>query len=243
MMFNKNIFAPSTKVKPSTKDFEYAIKRQKRKSIALHVLADASVEVRAPKWVSTRVINDFVDHRSAWVVNQRQVQLEKLARRPCFRAGEYHYFIGKQYPLTVNTSKKTTVTLVEGNLLVTVVNPENEIQIEKALEKWYRIQAHSFFEERLFACFESFPDWFQDRYIMPELTVRKMRRRWGSCSSSGQITLNLAIIKMPQTCIDYVIIHELCHLYAFDHGKDFYRLLGSIMPSWKQQEQLIERIG
>ena len=226
-----------------SEEFDYAIQRQKRKTMALHVLADGSVEVRAPQWVSTKIIVEFVTNRSPWVIQQRRERLEKLARLPRFCDGEWHYFIGLPYRIRVEPGKTSGVTMVNEELFLIVVDPECEAQVEKALEKWYRLQAHDYFEERLFACFELFPDWFQDRHIMPELTIRKMRRRWGSCSSTGKITLNLAIVKMPQTCVDYVIIHELCHLHAFHHGKEFYRLLAAIMPDWKEQEELIERIG
>lgn len=226
-----------------SEDFDYAIKRQKRKTMALHVLSDGAVEVRAPQWVSTKIIVEFVTNRSPWVIQQRKERLEKLERLPRFCDGQWHYFIGRPYRITVRSGKTVSATVVNEGLLLIVVDPESESQVEKALEKWYRIRAHDYFEQRLFACFELFPDWFQDRHIIPELTIRKMRRRWGSCSSTGKITLNLAIVKMPQTCVDYVIIHELCHLHAFHHGKEFYRLLASVMPDWKVQEELIERIG
>lgn len=231
------------KLELRSEQFDYAIRRQKRKTIALHVLADASVEVRAPQWVSTKVIADFVNHRSAWVIEQRHDRLEKLAQLPSFCDGEWHYFLGHPYRICVRAGRPSSATMINDNLIVRVADPESEVQVEKALEKWYRLQAHEYFEERLFACFELFPDWFQDRHPMPELTIRKMRRRWGSCSSSGQVTLNLAIVKMPQTCIDYVIIHELCHLHAFHHRKEFYHLLALVMPGWKEQENLIERIA
>jgi predicted metal-dependent hydrolase len=111
------------------------------------------------------------------------------------------------------------------------------------MERWYRKKAIELYEERMFACFEQFPNWFQDKYVIPEITVRKMRRRWGSCSRAGEVTLNLALIKMPIRCLDYVIVHELCHLEAFHHGKAFYRLLALVMPSWKEQENLIEQLS
>ena len=78
---------------------------------------------------------------------------------------------------------------------------------------------------------------------MPDITIRKMRRRWGSCSSKGEVTLNLALIKMPLACIDYVVTHELCHLEAFHHGKPFYRLLAQVMPDWRERELLIEQLA
>jgi len=222
--------------------FNYVIKRQRRKSLALHVLVDGSVEVRAPKWLSRTVIISFVEGRVDWVVQQRSERLLKLQSLPVYRDGQSHYFMGQRYRLTLSRGT-AAAGLNAGLLQVTARDPDNPQQVQKSLEKWYRQQAKAVYDERMFACFESFPDWFQDRYPMPPITVRKMRRRWGSCSSSGQVTLNLSLIKMPQECLDYVIVHELCHLHVFHHGAAFYQLLGAVMPSWKEREALVERLA
>ncbi|MEH6556560.1 MAG: SprT family zinc-dependent metalloprotease [Oceanicoccus sp.] len=227
----------------SDKSFEYQIKRQRRKTIALHVLADGTVEVRTPKWVPKYELTDFVEQRSEWVVERRREVLKALANQPTFSDGQYHKFLGDNFPLCVTMSGRSGVEFKDGVILVKVRDTDDPDQVSKALERWYREKAIEIYEERVFACFESFPEWFQDKYVIPEITVRKMRRRWGSCSRSGDVTLNLTLIKMPVQSIDYVIVHELCHLEAFHHGKAFYRLLALVMPSWKEQEKLIEQLS
>lgn len=223
--------------------FDYVIRRQRRKTIALHVLEDATVEVRAPQWVSRRDLAAFVEERSGWVIGQRRSVLEKMALRPQFVSGQQHYFLGQRYPLELREASRSAAKMQDSHLLVSVPNTSDRQAIEQALIRWYRRQAESLFEERLFFCFENFPGWFQDRYPMPTTRIRKMRRRWGSCSSRGEITLNLALIKMPVECIDYVICHELCHLEVFHHGPAFYRLLSQVLEEWRDLEQLIERFA
>lgn len=223
--------------------FDYHIKRQRRKTIALHVLADATVEVRAPKRVPKYEIVDFVEQRSDWIVEQRRMALDKLALVPTFYHGQYHYYLGEQYPLHIIEGARAKVSFSDSVIVVTVRDKNSSAQIEKAVNRWYRQEAAAIYEERLFACFEVFPDWFQDKYTMPEVTVRKMRRRWGSCSSKGEVTLNLSLIKMPAECIDYVITHELSHLEEFHHGSTFYRLLAHVMPDWRERELLIEELS
>ena len=68
---------------------------------------------------------------------------------------------------------------------------------------------------------------------MPDIKLRKMKRQWGNCSLKGIITLNTALIKAPEICIDYVILHELCHFAEHNHSPRFYRLLTQVMPDWK----------
>lgn len=223
--------------------FDYVIKRQRRKTIALHVLADASVEVRAPKWVPKFELVNFVEQRVSWIAEQRQLRLKQLASKPSYCHGQYHPYLGNTYPLHLMAGKRATVCFKHSVLAITVGDIENEKLVEKALQQWYRQQAKRFFEERMFECFEVFPGWFKDKYRVPNITIRKMRSRWGSCSSKGDVTLNVALIKLPIHCIDYVVLHELCHLEYFHHGKSFYRLLASVMPDWRDNEKLIEKLA
>lgn len=223
--------------------FEYRVKRQRRKTLALHVLADGVVEVRAPGWVPRAEIAAFVESRSEWVVAQRRQVLEKLAQRPRFVSGHEHDYLGQKYPLQVSPGRNPRVAIQDGVLRVELASKPDPGAVERALMRWYRRRAEAVFEERLFASFERFPDWFQDRYTMPELKIRKMRRRWGSCSSRGVITLNVSMIRLPIDCIDYIICHELAHLEVFNHSKAFYRLLAQVVPDWRELEVDIDRLG
>lgn len=223
--------------------FDYTIKRQRRKTIALHVLADATVEVRAPKWVAKRELVAFVEERADWVVQQRREALAKLALQPRYRHGDYHQYLGGRHLLQVSSAGRASVVLDQGVLRVKVRDPADPEQIQKALEQWYRRQAKPLYERQMRVCFQAFPEEFQQKYSIPNITIRRMRRRWGSCSSRGEVTLNALLMKVPIECIDYVITHELCHLSAFHHGAAFYRLLTQVMPDWRAREQLLEQLS
>ena len=112
--------------------------------------------------------------------------------------------------------------------------------VQKALLAFYRRQAQSLFEERMALCFNAFPQQGLSAKKQPTVTIRKMRRRWGSCSSRGDVTLNLLLMRMPVSCIDYVIIHELCHLWEFNHGVAFYRLMARALPDWRVHKEQLE---
>ena len=77
----------------------------------------------------------------------------------------------------------------------------------------------------------------------PELKIRKMRTRWGSCTKSGVVTLNLELVRMPPECIDYVITHELCHMVEFNHSARFYEVQSRFMPDWKARKQQLEELA
>ncbi|MCC5088412.1 YgjP-like metallopeptidase domain-containing protein [Xanthomonas campestris] len=78
---------------------------------------------------------------------------------------------------------------------------------------------------------------------VPPLSLRMMQRQWGSCSPLGRISLNLSLIRVPGACIDYVILHELCHLKMHNHGKAFYRLLDAHLPGWREIKQRLESLA
>lgn len=224
-------------------DFEYSIKRQKRKSIALHVLTDASVEIRAPKWVAERELIQFVEQRVDWVVEQREKRLQQLANTPGFCQGEQHFYLGQRYPLTLREGTPNRNALIDNQLCLFVRDISCEGAVEKSLQQFYKSSAAILFQERMDHCYSMFPMQSLPYKPKPSIKLRKMRRRWGSCSSKGLVTLNTQLMKMPIKCIDYVIVHELCHLWEFNHSKAFYRLLSQAMPNWRECEKIIESIG
>lgn len=231
----------------STRDeasnFDYVIKRQRRKSIALHVLADGSVELRAPKWVAERELVRFVEQRIDWVVEKRNKRLQYIAQMPAFSTGQHHYFLGRRYPLKVLQGASRQNALTDGHLCLYVSDTSSTKLVESALQLFYRQQASVLFEQRMDHCYQQFPMQALSFKARPTVKLRKMRRRWGSCSSQAVITLNTQLMKMPIECIDYVITHELCHLWVFDHSKVFYHLLSQAMPGWRRWEQLIDTIN
>lgn len=96
------------------------------------------------------------------------------------------------------------------------------------------------FQERLEACY---PRVARFKVAYPALVVRRMKSRWGSCTAAGKITLNLKLIQMPKECIDYVVVHELCHLKEHNHSPAFYALLGKVMPDWEERKQKLNTMG
>ncbi|MFH5806169.1 M48 family metallopeptidase [Alienimonas sp. DA493] len=75
----------------------------------------------------------------------------------------------------------------------------------------------------------------------PEVRLRAMRRRWGSCTRGGTILLHPALARAPRPCVEYVVAHEFCHLLEFGHGRPFYRLLTTVLPDWEERREMLSR--
>jgi len=153
-------------------------------------------------------------------------------------------YLGKQYRLAVIYDKEIRndeVKLYRGKLQVTLSSvsgpSEQSLRIKKLLEKFYRLKAEQMFNETLNLVIGKF-----GKYQLPavKIQVRQMKTRWGSCSPNGLILLNPALIKAPKASIEYVLIHELCHLVERNHTKEFYILLERMMPDWKFWKDKLE---
>ena len=129
--------------------------------------------------------------------------------------------------------------LTRGQLLVMLPGePEPERgrdQIRALLHRWYLDRARAVFTEVLDASLLHFKGVEQ-----PRLIVRAMRSRWGSLSRAGSMTLNVNLVRAPRPCIEYVVVHELCHTRHRDHDARFFKLLGQVMPDWEQRKQRLE---
>ena len=217
------------------------IKRSRRRTVALYVHPDKSVEIRMPLLFSVDEIEPFLIKHSRWLFNRLDLPEKKPVEPKKFVSGELHYFLGKQYPLEVVASDKNSVVFDNEKIVIRQRVDKSTSQqvggslsrqdlVEKLLDRWYLEQAKRVFREISIPLVESMKKY----NVAPKsFAIKKMKTRWGSCSSKGNINLNLHLIKLPEQCIKEVILHELCHLVHFNHSKDFYALMTAEMPDWK----------
>ncbi len=220
---------------PSTvPELEYSVRFQHRRTLALHVLPDGAIEVRAPHGLADREIVKFVRSRFGWLLATRERMLRRSQRLRAGRGLEPALsLLGEELRLLL-TSGPSRVRRELDALHVSLPDPEDLASRERLLQRWYRKHALEVFSERLARVTARFDGLL---HAPPPLRLRRMRRRWGSCSSRGVITLNTELVKLHVGCIDYVIAHELCHLFEFNHGPGFYALLQRVMPEWRTWEQ------
>ena len=157
-----------------------------------------------------------------------------------FVGGESHLYLGRKYRLKIRRSETEGVLLTHGFFHITVADTGPQ-RVASLLTAWYRRRSEICFAQIFEDCWRRHR--FQKRGAeKPILKIRTMKTRWGSLSKKGAMTLNLELIKTPRECIEYVIVHELCHLLHLNHGKAFYGLLESILPDWKRRKQKLEKV-
>ncbi len=204
----------------------------KTNRVLIKVSPDCTVFVHVPIIATQDEVKQAMLKKARWIFNQIehfQSQVENNLNRE-FVSGESHYYLGRQYILKIFHQPKVTpsVKLLKGQIQVITNSPDKKNIID-LLDVWYRNRAKDVFENRLEAMLPKIL-WLKDK---PPLRIFKMKTQWGSCSAKGQITLNPFLVKATQVCIDYVILHELCHIAEHNHSKHFYRLLSQVSPNWR----------
>jgi len=223
-------------------EIPYRYTFSRRATLAISVHPDLSVTVRAPHETSIETIRQFVHRRGGWISKVWRDFEQYLPKQPERRyiSGETHRYLGRQYRLKIEQGDADSVKCSRGYLWVsTKIEPSPE-HAKALLEEWYRNHARVVFHERLQACYQRVQ---REGISFPDMLIRKMVSRWGSCSSNGRITLNLALIKAPKECIDYVIIHELCHFKVKHHGPKFWKLLHRLMPDFEERRKKLHLYG
>ena len=203
--------------------------------MAIEVHPDLSVKVVAPQKAELTEIQEKILKRAQWIRKQQHYFEQFLPRTPKreYVSGESHYYLGRQYILRVRKSREDTVKLKGGELIVMTARTNDPNQVKQTLANWYYHHAFRKFEESITNSLERFKVYKLER---PKLVIRRMTRRWGSCTPNKMIILNPEIIKAPSKCIDYVVVHELCHLVHPNHSTGFYALQDKVMPDnarWK----------
>lgn len=227
-------------VQYGSKTIAFKITRAVRKTLAIEVHPDSSVQLIAPENASLEDIKGKVVNRGHWIVKQQayfETFLPSTPKRE-YISGETHYYLGKRYVLKVKEGAQNTVKLKGGNLVVTLKQIKAG-KIKEVLAAWYYSHAKKKFENIMSLTVQKFNN---EKIVLPFLEIKRMQKRWGSCTAGGKIILNPELIKANSKCIEYVIIHELCHLVIPSHNKEFYRLLEEKMPDWEKWKTKLEKL-
>ncbi len=207
----------------------------------IHVHPDGVVEVETPADATLAEVKGALLKRARWItrhlreIHARQADLHHRQ----YVSGESVFYLGRRYVLkVVKDAGNRQVKMLRGQVRVVVPNTTRE-SVRKALYQWYRARAHEVFRRRIEAVGNALP-WIKQ---VPSWSIREMQTQWGSCSPGGAILLNPHLVKTPTRCIDYVILHELCHLKEHNHSPRFYSLLDQAMPDWQKVKERLDGVS
>ncbi len=214
-------------------DFDLVRKRSVRRNIHVHFEDNGRMKVTAPLRSSSKSIHLVLSDMHDQIVELRRLVRERnRGVSPIrYRQGARHYYLGRSFVLDIWRDPHAQPQVVLRTDRIEVhVREWGEDTVRELLLNWYRQQAQLYFYQRMFMIASS--AWWL-RNIPHQMQLRRMKRSWGTCSTSGLITLNPLLMKAPPQYVDYVIAHELCHLREHNHSPAFYRLLEKLIPNWE----------
>ena len=217
----------------STGDIKYKVQFSRRRTLSIIVSPDKGVIVKAPYRTTLKTIGRFISEKSDWIIKSlnRFNSLVRLDDSNGYSDGDRILLFGSQYKLKLSQSDRYTVRLGNDRTIEAGYKSDNNpLIIKSMLESWFKFIA----SDKLSNLFRETLTSYKDYGFMPsDFVVRKMKSRWGSCSSKGKIALSYDLVRLDDIYSEYVILHELCHLKHHNHGSDFYKLLAEVYPEWK----------
>ena len=235
----------NSSVKFGTTTINYNVIYSKRKTIEIGIKAPDIVTVRAPKYISIDQIDKTVLAKGKWIV-QKLSLIQKVGYIPIKReylSGEEFMYMGRSYSLEVindESNVKPEIKLNEGKLIISISHRNSEDMkeiIKNALEEWYRQKAKEMIENRV----EYYNRHFK---LKPKnIKIKDQKTRWGSCTFKNDLAFNYKLIMAPSDVLDYVVVHEMCHMEHKDHSKAYWRRVSSILPDYKDRKQWLREHG
>ncbi|WP_066639547.1 M48 family metallopeptidase [Desulfolucanica intricata] len=224
----------------------YKLKRsRKAKTITLKVNIRGDIELVAPSCTSIKIIEMFIRTNQNWIIKQLEhfKKISKAIPQHQYKTGELFSYLGKPYELVVNEVKIKQIHLEQqgNNFLITLpldlsTNDKSK-NIKNLLEKWYRNRAREVIIKRL--------DYYNKYYKLSynKIFIKNQKTRWGSCSTLKNLNFNWRIIMAPLPIVDYIVVHELCHIKEQNHSTAFWSLVEQQIPDYKKRKAWLKNNG
>ena len=219
--------------------FVAQISRTDRAKSATIKVEGGVVVVVVPRTLTQERIKRLLDDKKLWI--QQKIALHpqaKITNEKQYVSGESFSYLGRNYRLKVTEGELTQIKLVQGRLTISVPKCASESKLIKyALTSWFRRRAELKLREKIIR-YSPIVGVETNSY-----KVKEFQSRWGSCTPSGRVDFNWKIIMAPNRVVDYVVVHELCHLKQHDHSPQFWKLVESIMPDYAESKEWLRVHG
>lgn len=212
----------------------FEINYKNRTSMGIYIDVYGNVEIQAPKGTSDELILQLLEGKWDWI-QQKSTEMKDRTlgqKVKVYDHGETFLYLGNEYPIQVSqdiTIKQDYVVL-EGDKLYIYVKQLEDEKIKQVLKRFYYQQCKTLVERSIRS--------YQSNFKIKPRSIRisDNNRNWGTCDSRQQLTFNWKLAMAPLKVIDYVVVHEMCHMVHLNHDRSFWRLVGKIIPEYEQME-------
>lgn len=224
-----------------TQQIEFEVVYRKRKTLAIEIEAPDRITAIVPIGLDDAGILELVKSKSKWIVSKlfeiREIEHQQSHKQ--YVNGESFPYLGRNYSLDIHLMPAGSfpeAKLYRGKLVV-VTPTRDETVIRKALENWYRDKAREKIEERLayyLVYFDTAPK---------RLVIKNQQKRWGSCTKNKELLFNWKCVMCPSPILDYIVVHEMCHLVHMNHSEAYWELLKKVLPDYEKRKEWLRNNG
>lgn len=209
--------------------------RSTRKTFSLEIKPDGRLILRVPKYATEKQIQAIVEAKVDWIHNTRKRVAQKFPNlQPItFKPGELFWYLGEKYALRLTERKRPPLELDGGFVLSRYARD----QAKEVFIEWYREETRAI-THRLIEQYAK-----QYKFKANHVRINSARTRWGSCSGKNNLNFTYRLCMAPMNVVEYVVVHELCHLKIRNHSRDFWNLVSSIRPDYKKDLQWLKKYG
>lgn len=218
---------------------DYNITYKKRKTMGIYIDLYGHVELRVPKGASQESIRHLLESKWDWIQSKSKEQKERTNgfKEKVYDDGETFLYLGKSYPvcITIDENIKQDDVLLEEDKLHIYVRTQEDDRIKQVLKRFYYQQCKNIVEKRIKI--------YQSNFKVKPRSIRisDNKSNWGTCDSKLQLTFNWKLAMAPIESIDYVVVHEMCHMVHLNHDRSFWRLVGKILPDYEQRKNWLNQ--
>ncbi|MDF2609771.1 MAG: hypothetical protein K0R92_1245 [Lachnospiraceae bacterium] len=218
----------------------FQIEYRKRRTMEIRIQPPDNIKVLVPAGLSKDIIIREVKGKADWICKKLEEYhgVEYKVIKKAYMDGETFLYLGSSYQLRIIETKYKTprVNLLQDTVCI-YTSTRDEDELKNALEKWYRLRMKEVIAERI--------RYYQQFFKMTPsgIVIKEQKKRWGSCTSERKLLFNWRLVMAPVSVIDYVVVHEMCHMKHMNHSKDFWNLVEVILPDYKERKKWLKLNG
>ena len=221
------------------KCFEYEVTYSNRKSVEIRIEPGGLVKLKVPKKTSDQVIEDVLKKKLDWI--DEKIEKLRTSGLPVrsYEHGENVLYLGKKLRLNIThrNTDRGRISLVDNELVLIIPSSYDSATVKEMIIALYKKLLNRIIKERIHEYQKHF------KFKVNKISIRDQKTRWGSCSSARNLSFNYRLMMAPIEVIDYIVVHEMCHLEHMNHSKSFWKKVHEVMPDYKKHEKFLKEKG
>jgi predicted metal-dependent hydrolase len=223
------------------REIDYEIVRSNRATADIVIERDGRVLVRVPEAIPPEKIEDIIEAKQYWIYKNlaewRDLNATRVLRE--YKNGEGFLYLGRSYRLLLVTDQEEPLLLKNGRFCLRrdLVERGEIAAAQTAFRDYYIARG----QDRIAARVAYYAP--KVGVIPRNVTVKELSHRWASCSPNGNLAFHWKCLMAPQTIIDYIVVHELCHFHHLDHTDAFWNEVDKVLPTYPERKEWLRKHG